>query len=100
VRRRRRGKIVGANRQRYHLKVMGDSCARVRVRVLAHHPSDALAKRELPMPLDSHPASPIEPVSYGDRGLHSNWGEHIVTVVATSLAMLIVAVIAVLMGMA
>jgi len=52
------------------------------------------------MPLDSHPASPIEPVSYDESGLHPNWSEHIVTVVATSIAVLIVAVIAVLMGMA
>lgn len=52
------------------------------------------------MPLDSHPASPLEPVNYGDGGLHPNWSEHIVTIVATGIAMLIVAVIAVLMGMA
>ena len=33
-------------------------------------------------------------------GLHLNWGERIVTVVAASIAVLIVATIAVLMGMA
>ena len=33
-------------------------------------------------------------------GLHLNWGERIVTVVAASIAVLIVAIIAVLMGMA
>ena len=52
------------------------------------------------MPLDNHPASPLEPVSYGDSGLHPGWSEHIVTMVAISIAVLIVAVIAVLMGMA
>ena len=52
------------------------------------------------MPLDSHPASPLEPVSSGDSGLQPSWSEHIVTVVATGIAVLIVAVIAVLMGMA
>src|SRR5450759_1668979 len=94
--RRRRGKIVSASRQRYHSKVMGDSCARVRFRVLAHHPSDALTKRDSPMPLDSHPASPAKPVSYEDIRLHPSWTEHIVTMVATSIAVLIGAVIAVL----
>lgn len=52
------------------------------------------------MSLDSHTASPAKPVSYDDIGLHPDWREHIVTVVATSIAVLIVAVIAVLMGMA
>ena len=51
------------------------------------------------MPLDSHTASPVEPVSYDDTGLHPDWSEHIITVVATSIAVLIVAVIAVLIGM-
>jgi len=35
-----------------------------------------------------------------DDGLHVSWGERIVTVIATSVAVLIVASIAVLMGMA
>ena len=52
------------------------------------------------MSLDLHAATPAEPVSYDDIALHPNWGERIVTVVATSIAVLIVAVIAVLMGMA
>ena len=52
------------------------------------------------MSLDSQPASPAEPVSYDEIAPHPKWGEHIVTVVATSIAVLIVAVIAVLMGMA
>jgi hypothetical protein len=33
-------------------------------------------------------------------GLHLNWGERVVTIVAASIAVLIVATIAVLMGMA
>jgi len=52
------------------------------------------------MSLDSHTASPAEPVRYDDIGRQPVWGEHIVTVVATSIGVLIVAVIAVLMGMA
>lgn len=52
------------------------------------------------MPLDSHPASPAKPDSYDNIRLHTDWSEHIVTMVATSIAVLIVAVIAVLMGMA
>jgi hypothetical protein len=52
------------------------------------------------MSSDTHPASPAEPDRYDDIGRHPVWGEHLVTVVATSLAVLIVAVIAVLMGMA
>ena len=49
---------------------------------------------------DSHSASPAKPDSYDNIRLHTDWSEHIVTIVATSLAVLIVAVIAVLMGMA
>jgi hypothetical protein len=52
------------------------------------------------MSLDSHTALPAEPVAYDDIGLHPNWGERVVTVVATSIAVLIVALVAVLMGMA
>jgi hypothetical protein len=52
------------------------------------------------MSLDFHSASSAEPVDYDEIGLHPNWGERIVTVVATTIAVLIVAVIAVLMGMA
>jgi hypothetical protein len=35
-----------------------------------------------------------------DVGLRANWGERIVTIAATGLAVLVVALIAVLMGMA
>jgi hypothetical protein len=52
------------------------------------------------MSSDSHPASPTKTVSYETISLHAGWNEHIVTIVATSIAVLIVAVIAVLMGMA
>jgi len=41
-----------------------------------------------------------EPLAGETAGLHPNWGEHVVTVVAASIAVLIVATIAVLMGMA
>jgi hypothetical protein len=41
-----------------------------------------------------------EPLAGETAGLHLNWGERIVTVVAASIAVLIVATIAVLMGMA
>ena len=51
------------------------------------------------MSFHSQTTSPTEPVRYDDVGLHPKWSEHIVTVIATSLAVLIVAVIAVLMGM-
>lgn len=51
------------------------------------------------MSLDTNPAAPAEPVGYQDLGIQVNWGERIVTVVAASMAVLIVAVIAVLMGM-
>ena len=49
---------------------------------------------------DFHTASLAETVDRDDIGAHSNWRERAVTVVATSIAVLIVAVIAVLMGMA
>jgi hypothetical protein len=44
--------------------------------------------------------APQDARSDDDVGLHPNWGERIVTVTATGLAVLIVALIAVLMGMA
>ena len=51
------------------------------------------------MPLDIHSASPPDPVAYDELGLQPNWRERVVTVVATSMAVLIVAITAVLMGM-
>ena len=50
------------------------------------------------MSLDHNSASSAEPAGYDH--LRARWGEHIVTVVAASLGVLIVALIAVLMGMA
>jgi hypothetical protein len=78
---------------------MGDSCARVRVRVLAHHPRDVFFRRNPLMSLDMHSTSPIEPDVYDEVDLQPNWRERVVTVVATSMAVLIVAITAVLMGM-
>jgi hypothetical protein len=47
-----------------------------------------------------HAAPVAEPDGFADREATINWGEHIVTLVATSIGVLIVAAIAVLMGMA
>jgi len=52
------------------------------------------------MSLDIQSTSPADPVDYDDIGLKPNWGERVVVVVATSMAVLIVAITAVLMGMA
>ena len=52
------------------------------------------------MLLDSHSASPTEPAGYRHIGLRANWNERVVTVVAISIAVLIVAIFAVVMGMA
>ena len=52
------------------------------------------------MSLDLHQASSPDPMLYNDLGLQPNWGERAIVVVATSLAVLIVATITVLMGMA
>jgi hypothetical protein len=52
------------------------------------------------MSLEVQSANPPEPAAYDHIGLRANWGERAVTVVAVSMAVLIVAVIAVLMGMA
>ena len=41
-----------------------------------------------------------EPLADKPGGLQPDWGEHVVTVAAASVAVLIVATIAVLMGMA
>ena len=43
--------------------------------------------------------APEEARSDDDVGLHANWGERIVTITATGLAVLIVSLIAALMGM-
>jgi hypothetical protein len=49
---------------------------------------------------DAHSATPGEPGGYESLRLRTNWSEGIVTVVAVSTAVLIVAIIAVCMGMA
>lgn len=46
------------------------------------------------------PAATAAPAETADDELQAGWGERIVTVIATSVAVLIVASIAVLMGMA
>ncbi len=48
----------------------------------------------------THPDAPDEPAADRLGALYPNWSERIVTVVAASLAVLIVALIAVVMGMA
>jgi hypothetical protein len=53
----------------------------------------------IPLSSDAHSEAPPEPSAYDHIGLRADWGEQTVTVVAVSLAVLIVAVIAVLMGM-
>jgi hypothetical protein len=52
------------------------------------------------MALDIRSASSAERASYDDGALRAKWRDQIVTIVATSLGVLIVALIAVLMGMA
>jgi hypothetical protein len=49
---------------------------------------------------DVHPATPDEPVAYDNIGVRINLGEAAVTVLAVSMGVLIVAVIAFVMGMA
>jgi hypothetical protein len=77
----------------------GDSCARVRVGVLAHHRNDAFFKGGAPMSLDFRLTAP-ETADGQEIGAHRDRREQLVTVVAASLAVLIVAAIAVLMGVA
>ena len=52
------------------------------------------------MSLDVDSMSSAEPIGYDALGLRANWGEQVVTIAATSIALTIVALIAVLMGMA
>ena len=49
---------------------------------------------------DYRSASSAEPAGYDDIVPASDWRERIVTAVATSIAVLVVAIVAVLMGMA
>ena len=48
----------------------------------------------------THPDAPDKPAADRLGALYPNWGEHIVTIAAASLAVLVVALIAVVMGMA
>lgn len=50
--------------------------------------------------VESHSDAAPESAGYQHIGLRAEWGERTVTVVAVSLAVLVVALIAVLMGMA
>ncbi len=52
------------------------------------------------MPSDIRSTIPTEPGAYEGIGLGANWNEHVVTIVATGIGVLIVALIAVLMGLA
>ncbi len=51
------------------------------------------------MSLDIRRASQAQLDAYEKAAAQTNWGERIVTVIAASIAVLIVAIIAVLMGM-
>lgn len=51
-------------------------------------------------PSVSRPADLAAPAEIGETDLGPHWGERIVTAIATSIAVVIVATIAVLMGMA
>jgi hypothetical protein len=78
----------------------GDSCARVRVGVLAHHRSDAFAKKGAPLPLNFRSILPADPVAQQKIDNSGTFSEQLVTICAASLALLVVAAIAALMGMA
>ncbi|MEP7029393.1 MAG: hypothetical protein ABI830_00505 [Pseudolabrys sp.] len=43
---------------------------------------------------------PAEPAGYRDIGLPSDWSDQLITIVAASLAILVVAIFALVMGMA
>jgi hypothetical protein len=61
------------------------------------------ANKGLPMALHVHtihPDAPDEPAADRLGAHYPDWSEHIVTIVAASLAVLVVALIAVVMGMA
>ena len=51
------------------------------------------------MSIDIQGASPADPVACDEVALQPNWRDRVVVAVATSLAVLIVAITAVLMGM-
>jgi hypothetical protein len=51
------------------------------------------------MSLDVHPTSPPEPVPYAGLSFRAGWSEGVVTVLAVGIGVLVVALIAVLMGL-
>jgi hypothetical protein len=68
--------------------------------VLAHHRSDAFAKKGAPLPLNFRSILPADPVAEQEIDNSSALSEQLVTICAASLALLVVAAIAALMGMA
>jgi hypothetical protein len=76
---------------------MGDSCARVRVRVLAHHPKRCL-EGDRPVALNFDPTHLFLPAAADDSDPVRR--ERMVTAVAVALAVLVVAAVAFLMGLA
>jgi hypothetical protein len=71
--------------------------------VLVRHRAsrDATFEGDRPMAFGTHSTAASSKRLTGETasGLHLNWGERVVTVVAASIAVLIVATITVLMGM-
>jgi hypothetical protein len=52
------------------------------------------------MSLDSQSTTPPEPAPYGGIGFRAEWSENVVTVLAVGTGVLVVALVAVLMGLA
>ncbi len=52
------------------------------------------------MSLDTHSTTPSEPAAYGGIGFRADWSENVVTVLAACTGVLVVALFAVLMGLA
>jgi hypothetical protein len=52
------------------------------------------------MPLDAQSTTPSEPKAYGGFGFRAEWSENVVTVLAVGTGVLVVALVAVLMGVA
>jgi hypothetical protein len=68
--------------------------------VLAHHRSDAFAKKGAPLALNFRSLLPADPVAQQEINDTGELSEQLVTIGAASLALLVVAAIAVLMGLA
>ena len=51
------------------------------------------------MSLDTHPTTPPDPSPYARLGFRADWSEQVVTVLAVGIGVLVVALIAVLMGL-